>query len=171
MRISRRRCGGRFREDLYYRMVVLPLRVPSLAERRSDIPGLARHLCALACERDRLPRLEFSASALRALELAEWPGNVRQLEHVVEAGAIRAAGAGASQIERRHLFPDADGGGAVEDDATTFQEATRRFQAELVRRCLEETGWNVSETARRLDVARSHLYNLISAYGIERKRD
>ncbi len=159
----------RFREDLYYRLVVLPLRVPSLAERRSDIPELAHHLYALACERDHLPRLELSASALRALETAEWPGNVRQLEHVIEAGAIRAAGLGGSQIGPRHLFPDRGGCEAPEDEVETFQEATRRFQEELVRRRLEETGWNVSETARRLDVARSHLYKLISAFGIERK--
>ncbi len=59
----------------------------------------------------------------------------------------------------------------LEEEATTFQEATRRFQAELLRRCLEETGWNVSETARRLDVARSHVYKLISAFGIGRDRD
>jgi len=106
----------RFREDLHYRLVILHLRVPSLAERRSDIPELARHLCALACERDGLPRLEFSASALRALEAAEWPGNVRQLEHVVEAGAIRAAGLGGSQIELQHLFPGRDAGDAPKDE-------------------------------------------------------
>ncbi len=162
--------SGRFREDLYYRLAVLPLRVPALGERRSDIPQLARRFCALACERDGLPRLELSGSALRAVEAAEWPGNVRQLEHVIEAGAIRAAGCGASQIEPQHLFP-ARGAGGPEEEATTFQESTRRFQAELLRRCLEETGWNVSETARRLDVARSHVYKLISAFGIERERD
>ncbi len=163
--------SGQFREDLYYRLAVLPLRVPALAERRSDIPELARHFCALACQRDGLPRLELSGAALRALEAAEWPGNLRQLEHLVEAGAIRAAGLGASQIERLHLFPDEGPSEAAEDGTTTFQEATRRFQAELLRRCLEETGWNLSETARRLDVARSHVYKLISAFGIERDRD
>jgi len=163
--------GGRFREDLYYRLAVLALRVPALAERRSDVPELARHFCALACQRDRLPRLELSGSALRAVEAAEWPGNVRQLEHVIEAGAIRAAGLGASQIERQHLFPEAAASEAGKEEATTLQEETRRFQAELLRSRLEETGWNVSETARRLDVARSHVYTLISAFGIERDRD
>jgi Nif-specific regulatory protein len=163
--------SGQFREDLYYRLAVLPLRVPALAERRSDVPQLARHFCALACERDGLPRLELSGAALRAVEATEWPGNVRQLEHVIEAGAIRAAGLGASQIERHHLFPDRGASGAPEEEATTFQEATRRFQAELLQSCLEETGWNVSETARRLDLARSHVYKLISAFRIERDRD
>jgi Nif-specific regulatory protein len=162
--------SGRFREDLFYRLAVLPLRVPALTERRSDIPELARHFCALVCERDGLPRLELSASSLRALEVAEWPGNVRQLEHVIEAGAIRAAGLGARQIERQHLFPIEGTSGEAVEAATTFQEETRRFQAELIRSCLEKTGWNVTETARRLDVARSHLYKLISAFGIDRSR-
>jgi Nif-specific regulatory protein len=162
---------GRFREDLYYRLTVLPLRVPALAERRSDVPELARHFCALACERDGLPRLELSRAALCAVEAAEWPGNVRQLEHVIEAGAIRAAGLGVSWIERQHLFPEQAASEASEEEATTLQEATRRFQAELLRSRLEETSWNISETARRLDVARSHVYKLIRAFRIERGRD
>lgn len=162
--------SGQFREDLYYRLAVLPLRMPALAERRTDIPALARHFCATACARDGLPRLELSGAALRAVEAAEWPGNVRQLEHAIEAGAIRAAGLGASQIERGHLFPDPGASEAPREELVTFQEATRRFQAELLRSCLEETGWNVSEAARRLDLARSHVYKLISAFGIERKR-
>ncbi len=160
---------GRFREDLFYRLAVVPLRVPGLSERRSDVPELAGRLCALACERDGLPRLELSAAAIGALEAAEWPGNVRQLEHVIEAGAIRAASLGSSQIERLHLFPDAAASEGPEEAAVTLQKATRRFQAEFVQRSLEETGWNVSETARRLDVARSHLYRLIRAFGLERE--
>lgn len=164
------RCGG-FREDLFYRLAVLPIRMPSMAERRSDIPELARHFCARACERDGLPRLDFSGAALRTVEAQEWPGNLRQLENAIEAGAIRAAGLGATQIERQHLFPEEETREAPDDEATTFQEATRRFQTELLRKTLEETGWNVSEAARRLDVARSHVYKLISALGLERKRE
>jgi Nif-specific regulatory protein len=162
---------GEFREDLFYRLAVLPVRVPSLAERRSDIRELARHFCSLARERHGLPQLDLSGAALRAVEAAEWPGNVRQLEHAIEAGAIRAAGLGAGQVERQHLFPGEGAHPAPEGEPTTFQEATRRFQAELLRRSLEETGWNISETARRLDVARSYVYKLISAFGIESRRD
>jgi Nif-specific regulatory protein len=160
---------GSFRQDLFHRLVVLPIRVPSLAERRSDLAALAQHFCARVCERHGLPRLEMSGAALRAVEAAEWPGNVRQLEHAIEAGAIRAAGPGAMKVERHHVFPDAEAPDTQEEDeAATFQEATRRFQAQLLRDCLEETGWNVSETARRLDVARSHVYKLITAFGFER---
>lgn len=160
-----------FREDLYYRLHVLPVRVPSLAERRDDLPELAAHLCAAACERDGLPRLELSRNALRAIEATPWPGNVRQLANVIEAAAIRATADGAGQIERAHLFPQevsAPDRSNAEDAALTFQEATRRFQRTLLTSTLEDTGWNIVESARRLDLARSHIYNLIRAFGLER---
>ncbi|MFN8545974.1 MAG: sigma-54-dependent Fis family transcriptional regulator [Candidatus Binatia bacterium] len=160
----------RFREDLLYRLQVLPIRVPSLAERREDVTELATWFCARACERHRLPRVTLSPGALRALEAGEWPGNVRQLANVVEAATIRAAGRGAGRVERAHLFGES--ARPVSDDGSglTFQEATRRFQARLLRQTLEEHGWNVVEAARRLDVARSHVYSLIRAFGLERTR-
>src|SRR5438093_239471 len=115
------------------------------------------------------PRLALSPNALRAAESAEWPGNVRQLENAVEAAVIRAAGEHAKQVERVHLFPDSVAA-AEPDAAATFQEATRRFQARLLHDALEAQGWNVVDTARRLDLARSHIYNLIRAFGLERGR-
>lgn len=156
----------RFREDLFYRLQVLPIRVPRLAERREDIRALSQQFCRAACERHKLPRLELSRNALRAAESAEWPGNVRQLAHAVEAAVIRAAGEEATAVEVRHLFPEA--AAAADAGELTFQEATRRFQADLLARMLDETGWNVVETARRLDLARSHVYNLIRAFGLTR---
>ena len=136
---------------------------------REAVALLAAAFSAEACARHGLPRLELSGNALRAAESAEWPGNVRQLENAVEAAVIRAAGAHAEQVERAHLFPDA----AVrpEPDApVTFQEATRQFQGRFLADALEAEGWNVVETARRLDLARSHVYNLIRAFGLERQR-
>jgi Nif-specific regulatory protein len=162
----------RFREDLFYRLQVLPLRVPSLAERREDVADLVGHFAQDACARHRLGRIELSRDALRAAESAEWPGNVRQLAHAIEAAVIRAAGEGALRVERRHLFPDdASPPGGEESNGITFQEATRRFQVQLLRETLEAMGWNVVETARRLDLARSHVYNLMRAFGLKRDRD
>jgi len=158
----------RFREDLFYRLQVLPLRVPSLAERRSDIAELATFFCEQACASHALPRITVSREALRAAEAAEWPGNVRQLAHAVEAATIRAAGEGLARIERVHIFPAT---GRETDDANeplTFQEATRRFHVRLLGNALEESGWNVMEVARRLDLARSHVYTLIRAFGLSR---
>jgi Nif-specific regulatory protein len=160
---------GRFREDLFYRLQVLPVRVPGLRERREDIPELARHFCEAAASRHQLPALEISRSALYALASAEWPGHVRQLAHTVEAALIRAAGQGAAAIERNHVFP---GRSPAQEEAVessvTFQEQTRRFQAELLRSTLESVEWNIAECARRLDLARSHVYTLIRAFGLER---
>jgi Nif-specific regulatory protein len=173
---------GRFREDLYYRLSVLPIRLPTLAERRDDIPELAEHFCALACTRHRLTALTLSRQLVEALVAAEWPGNVRQLAHAIEAAAIRAAGAGSRQLETGDVFQsgqptasaprDAANGSAivVAADGLTFQEATRRFQTKLLQRRLEDNDWNVGETARCLELARSHVYALIRGFDLERPR-
>jgi Nif-specific regulatory protein len=158
----------RFREDLFYRLQVLPIRLPSLAERREDLRALALHFAEAARRRHGLPHVELSLGALRAIEAAEWPGNLRQLSHAIEAAAIRAAGEGVTQMERHHLFPEAKDADAIDESTLTFQEATRRFQRVLLLRTLDETGWNITETARRLDLARSHIYNLVKAFGLDR---
>ena len=161
----------RFREDLLYRIQVLPIRMPTLAERREDVPTLANFFCVRVCERYRLPRIELSPNALRAAEATEWPGNVRELAHAVEAAVIRASGEHAAQVERTHLFPDGrplSSADAAEN--VTFQTATRNFQTDFLRRALEDNTWNVVETAKRLDLARSHVYNLIRAFGLERDK-
>jgi Nif-specific regulatory protein len=160
----------RFREDLFYRLQVLPVRLPSLAERSEDVVELARCFCAAASERHGLRKLTLTPGAQRAVEAAEWPGNVRQLAHAIEAAVIRAAGEGAQMLERQHVFPNTETTMNPAQTTPTFQEATRHFQRDLLQRTLEETGWNVTEAARRLDLARSHVYNLIRAFGFQRTR-
>lgn len=156
-----------FREDLFYRLQVLPIRIPSLRERREDVDSLVAHFGAKFSALHGLPRLSLSSSASVALQTAEWPGNIRQLAHALEAATIRAAGEGANLIEARHLFPErTDAERAFE--APTFQEATRLFQSALLRQTLQETSWNVAETAKRLDLARSYVYDLIHAFGLKR---
>ncbi|MCW5892040.1 MAG: sigma-54-dependent Fis family transcriptional regulator [bacterium] len=157
----------RFREDLYYRLHVLPIRLPALAERRSDIPDMVVAFTRDACQRYGLPVLEPSPAALRAAEAASWPGNVRQLAHAVDAAAIRAAGEGATRLEVRHLF-SGDVAPPEEEAVLTFHELTRRFQADLLRDTLSRCDWNVTEAARRLDLARAHVYSLIKAFGLRR---
>jgi Nif-specific regulatory protein len=147
------------------------VRVPSLAERREDIAELAAFVCATVCERHGLPRLVLSRNAVRCAETAEWRGNIRQLAHAVEAAVIRAASDGSMQVECAHVFPESAERSAEPAEALTFQEATRRFQARLLRETLEEANWNIVETARSLDLARSHVYNLIRAFGLERQRE
>jgi DNA-binding NtrC family response regulator len=102
---------------------------------------------------------------MASLRAREWPGNVRELEHVIETGVLRASLQSVGQLEVKHLFPDATP--AVEE-GRSFQEETRRFQRDLLCRALIETDWNITETARRLDLARAHIYNLIKAFAISR---
>jgi len=158
----------RFREDLYYRLQVLPVRMPSLAERREDLPELARALVAETCERHGLAPVALSPAAESAVASAAWPGNVRQLGNALEAAVIRAHGRGAREITTSHVFPRRAAEVGDGDPAETFQEATRRFQRELLRRTLDAADWNVSEAARRLDLARSHTYDLIKAHELAR---
>lgn len=158
----------RFREDLLYRLEVLPLRVPALRERSEDIPDLMDFFCARACQLHRFARLRFSPSAIQAGQSAEWPGNVRQLAHAVEAAVIRAAGKGSAFVEREHLFPSPPRPASDRREPLTFQQATRQFQEQLLRETLRETEWNVSQTAAKLDVARSHVYSLIRSFGLQK---
>jgi transcriptional regulator with GAF, ATPase, and Fis domain len=161
----------RFRDDLYYRLAVMPIRLPSLAERREDIELLSRHFCQAARRRHGLRHVDLSLGALRALRQAHYRGNLRELGHIVEAGTIRAAAQDVPQVEAAHLFGSADQAmSSTERVALTFQEETRRFQSELLQSTLEATGYNIAATARRLDLTRSHVYNLIRAFGLARGR-
>jgi Nif-specific regulatory protein len=159
----------RFREDLFYRLEVLPIRVPALAERIEDIPALARHFCEAAQRTHQLRRVELSPGALASLSATDWPGNVRELAHRVEAATIRAAGEGLPQVEAGHLGVESARPKKPDHDGATFQEGTRRYQRELLKNALDGTGWNVTETARRLDLTRGHIYTLIKALGLERE--
>jgi Nif-specific regulatory protein len=160
----------RFREDLFYRLQVMPIRVPSLAERKEDIPALARYFCEVALRTHKLRHVELSPGALRALAVAEWPGNVRELAHRVEAATIRAAGDSAPQVELSHLAMEPEPALAPigEDEAVTFHAGTRRYQRLLLEQMLRATGGNVSEAARRLDLTRGHIYTLMKTLGLDR---
>lgn len=159
--------AGTFREDLYYRLDVLRIPMPPLSARRDDIPELLRALFAEACRRNGLAVIEVSSAAVSAAQAAEWPGNVRQLANSVERAVARAAAEGCRVAEARHLFGEDEAPGS-ESDALTWQAATRRFQRDLLVRTLRETGGNVSEVARRLDLVRSHIYSMIRAFGIDK---
>jgi transcriptional regulator with GAF, ATPase, and Fis domain len=169
-----------FREDLFYRLQVLPIRVPPLSERREDVALLAEHFCAAASSTHGLPSVRLGVDAVCAIEAAEWSGNARELAHAVEAAVIRAASEGLREVERRHLFPTEQTSREPEGlsaepvkvapyKGLSFQEATRRFQADLLRATLDECGWNVTEAATLLDLARSHAYKLVRAFGLTRR--
>ena len=114
----------------------------------------------------------LSRPGLMAIESAEWPGNIRQLQNSIEAAAVRALGGQSREIAIAHLFPERavldDPSADASTEGLTFQEATRDFQRRLLAEALSDSDWNVTEVSRRLDLARSHVYNLIKAFGLER---
>jgi two-component system nitrogen regulation response regulator NtrX len=161
--------GGRFREDLYYRLNVVPITVPPLRQRREDIPLLVEHFVAQLVQEGGLAPKRMGTDAMAALAAREWPGNVRELRNAVERLLILAPG---NQITAADVAVLAGGRaeapvGAVFGSGTFEgfkQEAERSFLAAK----LAENDWNVSETARQLDMPRSNLYKKIEKYGLQR---
>ncbi|MFT3772736.1 MAG: sigma 54-interacting transcriptional regulator [Minicystis sp.] len=161
----------RFREDLYFRLRGVAIRVPSLAERREDIADLMAFFCARACEAEHAPVLRFSPGAIRAAETTEWTGNIRQLEARVNEAVMRASDEHVVVIEKSHLFPEETGAEpASERKRLSLQAAMRKCQEACLREALDETKWNITETAERLDITRQHVHNLIKAHGLTRKK-
>ncbi len=154
----------RFREDLYYRLDVLQVRVPSLAERQDDLLPLAAALLRRTADRNGLELKRLSAGAKRALLAHEWRGNVRELGNRLESASLDAHLRGSREIGVEDLFGGRPSAPAID----AWNEATRRFQRRHLVAILEECDWNVSEAARRLQLTRTHVYNLIRDHQIER---
>lgn len=157
---------GHFREDLFYRLNVVPLAMPALADRLDDISILAEHLCRLACERMGLPAFQISRAALAACHETPWPGNIRELGNAIQKAVIHARSENSETLEPRHLFPD---DAARHNAPLTLQDAMRRYQGRFVSDALASNDWNVTKTALQLGIARSHVYNLIKAHGLTRE--
>jgi two-component system, NtrC family, response regulator AtoC len=155
---------GSFREDLFYRLNVIPVRLPALRERREDIPLLVPHfLQKFGAELNR-PTLTVSQAALRCLMTSQWPGNVRQLENAMER-AVALSG-GRSQVEVADLPPDiqraSEGepflyGLALPDDGIDFEMFIARIEREVIRKALERTGGNKAAAAQVLNLKRTTL--------------
>ncbi|MFN2433350.1 MAG: sigma-54-dependent transcriptional regulator [Gemmatimonadota bacterium] len=162
--------AGHFRDDLYYRLNVVPLHVPALHERTSDIPLLANHFLALYAAENNAPVKSLAADAVEALERREWPGNVRELKNVVERLAILSENATISRIELEEIEPPrgAPAGRPLAHDGT-FQEYKETAERAFILEKLQENDWNVSETARKLEMPRSNLYKKIEKYGLRRE--
>jgi len=154
--------AGRFREDLFYRLNVIPFFVPPLRERREDIPVLARYFMRVfSAEHGRSPK-EFTSEALDTLVDYSWPGNVRELRNEIERLVIMVQDAA---IQANDLsLPN----GTHAPRASTLHEARAQYEREFIISKLKENNWNVSQTARLLGLERSYLYRKMKAYGIEK---
>jgi len=176
--------NGAFREDLFFRLNVIPVTVPPLRDRREDIAPLARHFATeFTGEYGRAP-LEFSTGAVRAMASYAWPGNVRELRNVIERLVIMAQG---NRIDGKGLPPEVRGerGDPIPAEpgdpayeaflecakSPTLKQGRERFERLVIRRKLAECGQNVSRTAEALGLERSHLHRKLKAYGLVPDRD
>ncbi len=137
--------NGRFREDLYYRLNVIPVVLPPLRQRREDIPMLAEYFLKLICEREKLGERRFLKAALDDLKRRDWPGNIRELRHVIERAAILSD---SYYIKTEHLGMPGDRSGRSLDE---LQDAE-------IRRVLDECEGNISKAAKILGMGRATLY-------------
>ena len=155
--------AGRFRQDLFYRLNVVPIVVPPLRARREDIPPLARHFVAKSCRRNRLPLRALSQSALRLLMDSSWPGNVRQLENAIEHAVAMSGGeleiapdmlpGDIRHPDRAALVPAV----TIPDEGINFTTVVSQLERELILRSLEKTGGNKRQAARLLNMSRTTL--------------
>jgi two-component system, NtrC family, nitrogen regulation response regulator NtrX len=163
---------GRFREDLFYRLNVIPLHVPPLRERREDIPMLVRHFVETAARAANLKPRAFTDDAVDRLQRMDWQGNVRELRNTVERLLILAAGpvVGGDDIDLL-VAGNTRGGGLSSDllSCQTFSEFKEAAERAFILQKLRENDWNVSETARLLDMPRSNLYKKIERYELVRE--
>jgi two-component system, NtrC family, nitrogen regulation response regulator NtrX len=161
---------GNFREDLFYRLNVIPFVVPPLRERKEDIPLFARYfLKEFASAYGRRPR-EITDDAIEVLMRYSWPGNVRELRNVIERIVIMNPTT--SRFERKHLPPlvHRDGGRrTASNEASTLHQARAAYERDYILKKLDENHGNVSRTAEVLGLERSHLYRKMKSLGIAAK--
>jgi two-component system nitrogen regulation response regulator NtrX len=166
--------AGRFREDLYYRLAVVPLKVPALKDRREDIPALARLFVAHSVEVSGMPGRDLSTDALTALQTYDWPGNVRQLRNLMDWLMIMAPGTVADPI-RADMLPPEIGSGAptlfnadpsADIMALPLREARDLFETQYLQAQLLRFGGNISRTAGFVGMERSALHRKLKQLGV-----
>lgn len=170
---------GRFREDLYYRLNVVPVSIPPLTERREDIPVLIEHFVAHYAGERRVPTPEIAADAMVALQSYEWPGNVRQLRNIVERTVILAPGDRIGRIEldllpAEVLGKPSDNGGGMGSSAimgAPLKEARESFEREYLKVQIRRFSGNISRTASFIGMERSALHRKLKLLGISESRE
>ena len=155
---------GHFREDLYYRLNVVRIRIPPLRERMEDVPLLAAHFAGLLAIEHGRPAPRVSEAALESLLAHDWPGNARELRNAVERAMVASRAETLTDRDFQFLFADAHGG--------TWKAPTNlplsEVEHQVIVAVLKRAGGNVRETARILGIDRSTLYDKLRRYGIPR---
>jgi two-component system nitrogen regulation response regulator NtrX len=167
---------GNFREDLYYRLNVLPFHVPPLRERTEDIPLLASHFLEYFCGKESRENKRMTVNAMEALQNYPWPGNVRELKNIIERLVIMTPQQEITEqqlpavIRTRHEPVGRPHYAPSTGESGTFREAREEFERDFILQKLEENDWNVSRTAEIIEIERSNLHRKIKAFGIELKK-
>lgn len=176
--LTREIAEGRFREDLYYRLNVVPVTIPPLTDRREDIPALVQHFLAHYAAERRVPTPEIASDAMVALQSYDWPGNVRQLRNVVERTVILAPGDRIGRIDL-DLLPaevlgeqaEMAGSGAGAIMGAPLREARETFEREYLRVQIRRFSGNISRTASFIGMERSALHRKLKLLGITETKD
>lgn len=171
---------GNFREDLYYRLNVVPIEVPPLRERKQDLRLLVQHFLKTHAEEQKVKPKGITAEALVALEQYDWPGNIRELRNLIERLMIMVPEA---TVEAAHIGPliqsrsSSEGGAATASSPLTsnnydsLKDARNAFERDYISRKLREHNWNVSKTADALQIERSHLHRKIKLLSVELRHE
>lgn len=161
---------GNFREDLFHRLNVIPIKVPPLRERKNDIPLLVEHFAKKICTQNKFPIKKFSGEAIEILKNYNWSGNVRELRNIVERIIIMIPGEIISKSDVIAMLPSVESkAGDLIDISNSFQEFKEKAEKAFIQKQLEMNNWNISKTAEILDIQRSHLYNKMKKYDINKE--
>jgi two-component system nitrogen regulation response regulator NtrX len=163
---------GEFREDLYFRLSVIPIRVPPLRERTEDIPPVVEHFVRQFSSENNFRPKTFTPPAMETLKRHPWRGNVRELRNTVERVLIMVEG---DQIKPEHLSDvlvrSGEGGLAQPDTAATLRDFKESAERAFLVQKLQENKWNISATAASIGTPRSNLYKKLEQYGISQEKD
>jgi len=160
---------GNFREDLYHRLNVIPIHVPPLRERKEDIPLLVVHFSKIICEKNKFPQKEWTESAIKTLQNFSWKGNIRELRNFVERIVIMVPNKIISEKEINSFLPaSVSAVDEILNSSNTFQEFKEKAEKAFILKQLSLNNWNISKTAEILGIQRSHLYNKLKKYEIEK---
>jgi DNA-binding NtrC family response regulator len=157
---------GEFREDLYYRLNVVPLHIPPLRQRKDDIPVLAEYFLGVYCDIYGLKTKTMDKGLLEKLSTHTWPGNVRELRNIMERMVITSRSEELNADDLPSLGEELSAGGDVCDDASTYEEFKGLSEKRFLEKKLTENKWNISKTAKILDMQRSNLYKKMQKLGI-----
>lgn len=160
----------KFREDLYHRLNVIPLNIPPLRERTEDIPTLVNHFANEITTKHKKPMVSFDEEAIKFLQSMPWTGNVRELRNAVERIIIITDKKQITKKDVESLFVigKADLNHLI-DQSNSFQEFKEKAEKAFILKQLKANDWNITKTAEILDIQRSHLYNKMKKYGIEKE--